>query len=57
MQLATVAAVPATEASEIIDLIGSVASDLKVSLADYSIRKVRQREVVRAVEANLDRLV
>jgi hypothetical protein len=30
----------------------SVASDLKVSLADYPIRKVRQREVVRVVEAN-----
>lgn len=57
MRLATVAAVPAAEASEIIDLIVSVASDLKVSLADYPIRKVRQREVVRAVEANLDRLV
>ena len=57
MRLATVAEVPAAEASEIIDLIVSVASDLKVSLADYSIRKVRQREVVRAVEANLDRLV
>jgi len=57
MRLATVAAVPAAEASEIIDLIVSVASDLKVSLANYPIRKVRQREVVRAVEANLDRLV
>ena len=57
MRLATVAAVPAAEASEIIDLIVSVASDLKVSLADYPIRKVRQREVVRAVEANLDRFV
>lgn len=57
MRLATVAAVPAAEASEIIDLIVSVASELKVSLADYSIRKVRQREVVKAVEANLDRLV
>lgn len=57
MRLATVAAVPAAEASEIIDLIVSVASDLKVSLADYPIRKVRQREVVRAVEANLVRLV
>ena len=57
MRLATVAAVPAAEASEIIDLIVSVASDLKVSLADYPIRKVRQREIVRAVEANLVRLV
>jgi len=57
MRLATVAAVPADEASEIIDLIVSVAADLKVSLADYPIRKVRQREVVRAVEANLVRLV
>jgi serine/threonine-protein kinase HipA len=57
MRLAAVAAVPAAEASEIIDLIVSVASDLKVSLADYPIRKVRQREIVRAVEANLVRLV
>ncbi len=57
LRLAAEATVPVAEASEIIDLIASVASDLKVSLADYPIRKVRQREVVRAVEANLVRLV
>jgi serine/threonine-protein kinase HipA len=57
LRLAAEATVPVAEASEIIDLIASVASDLKVSLADYPIRKVRQREVLRAVEANLVRLV
>ena len=57
LRLAAEATVPVAEASEIVDLIASVASDLKVSLADYPIRKVRQREVVRAVEANLVRLV
>ena len=57
LRLAAEATVPVAEASEIVDLIASVASDLKVSLADYPVRKVRQREVVRAVEANLVRLV
>ena len=57
LRLAAEAAVPNAEANEMIDLIASVASNLKASLADYPIRKVRQREVVRAVEANTVRLV
>jgi serine/threonine-protein kinase HipA len=57
LRLAAETAVPDAEANEMIDLIASVASNLKASLADYPIRKVRQREVVRAVEANTVRLV
>ena len=55
--LAAETAVPDAEANEMIDLIASVASNLKASLADYPIRKVRQREVVRAVESNVARFV
>jgi serine/threonine-protein kinase HipA len=57
LRLADEAAVPVAEASGVIDLIASIASNLKVRLADHPIRKVRQREVVSVVEANLARLV
>jgi serine/threonine-protein kinase HipA len=57
LRLADEAAVPVAEARGVIDLIASVASNLKVRLADHPIRKLRQREVVRVVEANLVRLV
>jgi serine/threonine-protein kinase HipA len=57
LRLADEAAVPVAEAHGVIDLIASVASNLKVRLADHPIRKLRQREVVRVVEANLVRLV
>jgi serine/threonine-protein kinase HipA len=57
LRLASEAAVPVADAKEIIDLIASVASNLRVDLADYPIRKVRQREIVRAVGANTARFV
>jgi serine/threonine-protein kinase HipA len=57
LRLASEAAVPVADANEMIDLIASVASNLKANLVDYPIRKVRQREVVRAVESNVARLV
>ena len=57
LRLADEAAVPVAEARGVIDLIASVASNLKVRLADHPIRKVRQREVISVVGANLARLV
>ncbi len=57
LRLADEAAVPVAEARGVIDLIASVASNLNVRLADHPIRKLRQREVVSVVEANLARLV
>jgi serine/threonine-protein kinase HipA len=57
MRLAAEAALPLTEAEAIIDKVAGVASNLKASLAECPIRKVRQREVVAAVNANLARLV
>jgi serine/threonine-protein kinase HipA len=56
LKLAADAEVPKAQAGEIIDRIASVAANLKPRLADYPIRKVRQREVVAAVEANLARI-
>jgi serine/threonine-protein kinase HipA len=56
LRLAAEAEVLQAEAVEIIDKVAGVASSLKVRLADHPIRKVRQREVVDAVDANLDRL-
>ena len=56
LRLAAEAALPLAEATVIIDKVAGVASNLKASLADCPIRKVRQREVVAAVDANLARL-
>jgi len=56
LKLAAEAALPLKEATAIIDKVAGVASNLKEILADYPIRKVRQREVVAAVNANLARL-
>jgi len=56
LRLAAEAALPLTEATAIIDKVVNVASNLQTTLLDYPIRKVRQREVVAAVAANLTRL-
>ncbi len=55
LRLAAEAGVPLEKAGEIIDRIAGVASGLKKRLADYPIRKVRQREVAAAVDDNLAR--
>jgi serine/threonine-protein kinase HipA len=56
LKLAAEAEVPREKAGVVIDRIAAVAAGLKARLADYPIRKLRQREVVAAVEANLVRL-
>ncbi|MFH0935177.1 MAG: type II toxin-antitoxin system HipA family toxin [Pseudomonadota bacterium] len=56
LRLAVEAALPQAEAIAIIGAVAGVASNLKTILADYPVRKIRQREVVAAVEANLARL-
>lgn len=56
LKLAAEAEVPREKAGAVIDRIAAVAASFKARLADYPIRKLRQREVVAAVEANLARL-
>lgn len=55
LKLAVEAEVPRENAGVVIDRITAVAASLKARLADYPIRKLRQREVVASVEANLAR--
>jgi len=56
LRLAAEAEVAAETAREIIGRIVEVAASLKERLAEHPIRKTRQREVVSAVAANLDRV-
>lgn len=56
LRLAADAEVPAARAAEIIERMATIASNLRLRLGDYPVRKTRQREVVAAVEANLARL-